>query len=76
MILKVWVSGRETFDKYTVRIRNDYYGMSDNPSHPQGFCQYAGSYPDIDEKKLGRPLTMYQYRALPLAVREAITERT
>ena len=76
MILKIWDNGGKSFDRYTVRIRNDYYGMSSNPSHPQGFCQYIGPYPKIDEHSLGKPFTMHQYRALPLAVREAITERS
>ena len=76
MILRVWDNGGISFDRYTVRIRNDYYGMSHDPNSPQGFNQYLGSYPDIGEAQLGKVFTMYQYRALPLAVREAITERT
>jgi len=76
MILKVWDNGGKSLDRYTVRIRNDYYNMSDNPDSPQGFNQYVGSYPHINERKLGKSFTMYQYRTLPLAVREAIKERS
>jgi len=76
MILKVWDNGGMSFDRYTVRVRNDYYSMSHNPISPRGFNQYIGAYPEINEHSLGKSLTEYQYRALPLAVREAILERT
>ncbi len=49
-------NGGKTFDRYTVIYldfkRGDLYesvGMSDNPFHPQGFCQH-------DEAKRGRHL--------------------
>lgn len=80
MILKVWDNEGSTFDRYTVRIRNDYYGMSANPFSPQGFCQYVGSYPEIKEgKNLGK--LVYdcgngKFGALPKDVRIAITERS
>jgi hypothetical protein len=80
MILKVWDNGGKTYDRYTIRIRNDYHGMSANPFDPQGFCQYCGSYPDIKEgKNLGK--LVYNcgkgnFMNLPADVRKAITERT
>ena len=31
MKLKIWDNGGKTFDRYTVRVCNDYYGMSEEP---------------------------------------------
>lgn len=80
MILKVWDNGGKTFDRYTVRVRNDYFGMSENPFSPQGFNQYCGSYGEIKEgRHLGKLLYncgIGNYKALPIEVRKAITERT
>ncbi|GAG66515.1 unnamed protein product [marine sediment metagenome] len=76
MILKVWDNGGKSFDRYTVRVRNDYFGMSKNPSSPQGFNQYAGSYPEIDESSLGKKIKCLNYRQLPYEIRGAITIRT
>jgi len=76
MILKVWDNKGKTCDQYTVRIRNDYFAMSTDANMPNGFNQYIGTYPDIDERRLGKPLTQLSYRSLPKAVRIAIKERT
>lgn len=79
MILKVWDNAGKSFDRYTVRVRNDYYGMSTNPNSPQGFNQYIGSYPDIDETNLGKEIPIMmpkQFLVLPYEVRGAITMRT
>jgi len=43
----VWDNGGETTDRYTILIDGKYvFGMSSNPSHPQGFNQYAGNIED------------------------------
>ena len=76
MILKVWDNEGKSFDRYTVRIRNDYFGMSHNATSPQGFNQYIGSYPDIDETCLGKEIRRNEYLTLPYAVRGSITNRS
>uniref|UniRef100_A0A6M3LRA1 Uncharacterized protein n=1 Tax=viral metagenome TaxID=1070528 RepID=A0A6M3LRA1_9ZZZZ len=77
MILKVWDNGGKTMDRYTVRIRNEYYGMNEYPYSPQGFCQYVGSYGGVKEgRHLGRLLTRIEFKTLPADVRKAIVERT
>jgi len=77
MILKVWDNGGKTMDRYTVRIRNDYYGMNEYPFHPQGFCQFVGSYGEVKEgRHLGKLLPQGQFHTLPADVRKAIVERT
>ena len=77
MILKVWDNGGKTMDRYTVRIRNEYYGMSVYPFSPQGFCQFVGEYPEIkEERHLGRLLTQSEFKTLPLDVRKAIMNRS
>jgi len=80
MILKICDNGGKTMDRYTVRVRNDYFCMSENPSSPQGFNQFIGSYGEIKEgKHLGK--LVYDsgkgnYKELPEEVRKAITDRT
>ena len=81
MILKVWDNGGESFDRYTIRIRNYYYGMSENPSHPQGFNQFIGEYPEIKEDCLGTLICSNEkhpsaYLKLPYDVRRCITARS
>ena len=51
MEARVYDNGGKTIDRYTLKVESenepgkvDYYGFSDNPYHPQGFGQYAGSY--------------------------------
>lgn len=77
MILKVWDDGGKTIDRYTVRIDNSYYGMSANPYHPQGFCQYVGERGEgvKEGRHLGRLLKTGEYHTLPEDVRKAIMER-
>jgi len=75
MILKIWDNGGRSFDRYTVRIRNVYYGMSENAISPQGFNQFIGSFPEIDEKECGKEISPSDYETLPLEVRIAIKER-
>ncbi|MEA1997710.1 MAG: hypothetical protein U9N61_00080 [Euryarchaeota archaeon] len=41
-------NGGETFDRYVVVIGKDVYTMSQHPSDPQGFNQYAGKAKDFD----------------------------
>ena len=38
----VYDNGGESMDRYTVIIGNQVFGMSGNPTSPQGFNQWAG----------------------------------
>lgn len=39
-----------TFDQYTVYFNDGtYLGMSDNPTHPQGFSQWGEGYATPDD---------------------------
>lgn len=41
MRIVIWDNGGKTFDRYTVLIGRDVYGMSLHPQDPQGFGQYS-----------------------------------
>lgn len=58
MRFKIYDSGMKTFDRYTVYFLDDifeargnkpkttaYLAMSENPFHPQGFCQHGEGVP-------------------------------
>jgi len=47
----VYDNGGKTADRYTVFIGDDVYGMSDNPTSPQGVNSYFGT---TDEIKMGK----------------------
>ena len=40
--IRVFDNGGETFDRYTIVIDNNVYGMSDNADQANGFNQYIG----------------------------------
>jgi len=42
MNIQVYDNGGETFDRYTVIIDNDVFGMSENPLSASGFNQWCG----------------------------------
>ena len=69
-------NGGETFDRYTLCFEEDgehfVYGASENPTHPQGFCQFAGKFfvpHDASSPHLGRPIA---FDALPEKVRKFV----
>lgn len=77
MKIAVYDNDGKTFDRYTVIIGNDVYGMSHNPKHPQGFNQFCGQlFIDFNESTLievsGRET---QVQDLPRAVISAIVDR-
>lgn len=45
--IKIIDNDGTTFDRYTVIIDKSVYTMSQHPSHPQGFNQYAGEVGDF-----------------------------
>lgn len=80
-VLKVWDNAGETIDRYTIRINNDYFAMSECPNV---FNQYVGSVRDgsiVEGKHLGkqlinaRGLNQRSLDLLPKAVQLAIIGR-
>lgn len=41
-------NGGQTIDRYTIIIGSGVYGMSENPTHAQGFNQYCGEVEEFD----------------------------
>ena len=73
-LLKVWDNGGRSFDRFTVQIGPDFWGMSANPDSPQGFFQYLGSGDSVDPKKCGRLVNAGTFKELPGPVQVAILE--
>ena len=42
MKIRIYDNKGKTFDRYTVIIDKDMYGMSSDPLGPRGFNQYGG----------------------------------
>lgn len=76
--VRIYDNGGETFDRYTVIIDRDIYGMSDSAMAPNGFNQYCGTigecgYSDHYENDAGeRSVKLF---GLPEQVRVAIALR-
>lgn len=48
----VWLfdNGGKTFDRYTlISPKGDFFGFSESPFGPNGFCQYCGDWGDLLE---------------------------
>lgn len=72
-MIEVYDNGGETFDRYTVIIDGDVYGMSANPNSPQGFNQYSGKLHELPmARSNGERVTI---ESLPEAVQKAIEDR-
>jgi hypothetical protein len=73
--IMVFDNGGLSFDRYTVQIDDEVYGMSADPLSPQGFNQYVGSLKDSDWdiEELGKRISLSK---VPAQVRKAIKERT
>jgi hypothetical protein len=86
--IRVYDNGGETFDRYTVVFtgnylktgsdgvrRFQYVGMSENPYHPQGFCQHGESeWQPIDRptySHLGKKIT---FDKLPQDCQKAVLD--
>ena len=68
-------NGGETCDRYTIIIDGSVYGMSHNPTSPQGFNQYCGEEGEFDfEDNIAFRYKMC-WEALPVDVQKAIIER-
>ncbi len=84
-ILSVWDSGEKFADRYSVVFKGyqqipaphshklvdmrEILGLSDNPTHPQGFSQFSNGF---EGPHLGSKISWMQ---LPSQVREHIFER-
>ena len=64
--ISVWDNGGKSYDRYTLvdHTNNTYFGMSDNPLHPQGFGQSGF---DIDMGKLAENSKNISFESLPIA---------
>lgn len=86
--VRIYDNGGETFDRYTVVFtgnylktgsdgvrRFQYVGMSENPYHPQGFCQHGESeWQPIDRptySHLGKKIT---FDKLPQDCQKAVLD--
>jgi hypothetical protein len=54
--IRIFDNKGETFDRYTVLIDEDAFGMSHNPLSAQGFNQYIGFSKDI---KIDRKISIF-----------------
>lgn len=78
--LTFWDNGGESFDRYTALWPDgSYLGMSENPFHPQGFCQHGEGCVDLQPRwnlihglftsQLGQEI---QFEALPPDCQKAV----
>lgn len=78
MKVTIYDLGPKAFDRFTIVIEVgeliDFYGMSYNPDHPQGFNQYCGSNAE-GYAKGGHLGKIREYGSLPDEVKTAILER-
>lgn len=73
MNIEIYDNGGATFDRYTVIIDGDVYGMSANPNSPQGFNQFSGTLAELPLARAnGERITL---ESLPEEVQKAIEER-
>jgi|GEM_PF-2423238 len=70
--VKVYDNEGESFDRYTVLIGEDAYGMSENAMSPQGFNQFLGDVGAIAIEDLGRKI---EENEIPSQIQEAIRDR-
>lgn len=72
---RVFDNGGETVDRYTVFLRNNpeegALGLSENPSHPQGFSQWG----DFDVEVVERNNTEISFNDLPRNVQAHVLDR-
>ena len=75
-IYKVYDNGGKTIDRYTVLTEPYHFGksceclgLSDNPSHPQGFSQWGDCY---EGPQLGKEIS---FEELPKNVQDHVLQR-
>ena len=75
MKVTIYDNDGKTLDRYTVVLKDgSVYGMSADPFHPQGFCQFCG---DLDQHTQGLSHCgrLIKFVDLPEAVKLAIRQR-
>lgn len=71
--LAIYDNGGLSWDRYTIVIGHDVFGMSENPKSPDGFNQYTGAVEEFPSTEiLGKEKLLEE---LPKEVRLAIQER-
>ena len=50
-MIRVFDNGGNTSDRYTVKIKADFWFMSDNADSANGVCMYGGEYQNDPEDK-------------------------
>ena len=71
--VRIFDNGGKSFDRYTIIIGQDVYGMSENATSPQGFNQYLGLVDEFEFPLEGvKEVTL---DSLPDEVRRAIDNR-
>lgn len=73
MKIRIYDSDEKVFDRYTIIIDEDVYGMSHNPLSPQGFNQWCCNVWEITTKHLGKEI---KFDDCPTEVQVAINDRT
>lgn len=72
-MIEIYDNEGKTFDRYTVIIDGDVFGMSENPLSPQGFNQYSGKLHELPmARNNGERITL---ESLPDEVQKAIELR-
>lgn len=79
-VIAIYDNGGRSFDRYHVITafrsydpgKNDFLGLSENPSHPQGFSQWGCIQVTSDMSHLGAEVDWYD---LPENVQAHIIER-
>jgi hypothetical protein len=72
--IRIFDNGGLSFDRYTLLLGEDAFGMSYNPLSHQGFNQYIGYSKDIKINCLGNEITD-KYHSLPHDLFVAIHQR-
>lgn len=74
-MIKVYDNGGKTLDRYLIILDNNVYGMSENPSSPQGFNQFCGTLDVIKIEYNESVGKLVKLDSLPDEVKKAIKER-
>ena len=70
--ITIYDNGGKSWDRYTILIDRDYYGMSANALMPDGFNMYIGDYTEVDPGACGK---LVKFNSLPDQVKQAIERR-
>ena len=74
-LIRVFDNGGKTFDRYTILINIDLYGMSANATAPNGFNQFCGAADFATIESIKQNNKELELLDAPLEVRLAIGKR-